>query len=244
MTIIEEINATFSASEEEKKKLGRSFRKEPFFKKEPVWEPRPDDVKKHYKELEKRLKSGNIPEEWQKIWSDIREIVRYLFLKDPAAIPQCTALKIDVTSSYYYKYFIIDVRAPKMKKYSVGRLLNGYLTRQLKKEGFKKACLRLVQERGNPWAKQMNENARAAYERELREWQEKKAYYDSVPVNEIMGGAPAPGKAPAEPTYYSSTETQYYFHLLCSRDKESRIDRGIKDAEFKETEATMRRVIR
>ena len=109
MTIIEEINATFSASEEEKKKLKRSFRKEPFFKKAPVWEPCPNDVKKHYKELEKRLKSGNIPEEWQKIWSDIREIVRYLFLKDPAAIPQCTALKIDVTSSYYYKYFILSL---------------------------------------------------------------------------------------------------------------------------------------
>ena len=244
MTIIEEINTTFSASEEEKKKLQRSFRKEPFFKKEPVWEPRPDDAKKHYKELEKRLKSGNIPEEWQKIWNDIREIVRYEFLKDPCDIPRSIARKLKVSYSYYSKYFIFDISHPKMKKYSVGRLLNGYLTRQLKKEGFKKACLRLVQERGNPWANQMNENAQAAYERELREWQAKKAYYDSAPVNEIWGGAPNPGKAPASPTYYSSTETSYYFHVLCSLDRKGNIDRGIKDAEFKENEATTRRVIR
>jgi len=244
MTIFEEINAACSASGEDIQKLRRSLRKEPLWAKEPVWETSPDNVKKHYKELKKRLKKGDVPEEWKKIWSELREIVRYEFLKDPCAVPRSIARKLNVSNSYYSKYFIFDIRNPKLKKYSAGRLLNGYLTRQLRKEGFKKACLRLVHERGNPWAKQMNENARAAYERDLREWQAKKAHYDSAPVNEILGGAPSPGKAPEEPTYYASTETQYYFHLLCSRDKESRIDRGIKDAEFKETEATLRRVIR
>ncbi len=244
MTIREEIEYAKTGGGEYLSKLKKDFRKAPTWSKSPAWEPTTDNPKMHYKELEKRIKKGDIPEEWQKIWAEMREVVRYLYFQDPYSIPSCAYMKLNVTSSYYYKYFIIDSGNPKMKKYSVGRLLNGYLTRQLKKEGFKKACLRLVHERGNPFAKQMNENVRAAYERELSEWQAKKAYYDSAPVNEILGGAPHPGKAPSEPTYYSATETQYYFHLLCSWDKGSSIDRGIKDAEFKETEATSLRVIR
>ena len=66
MTIFEEITAALSASGEDMQKLKRSFRKEPSWAKTPLWEPAPDDVKKHYKEAEKRLKKGDIPEEWQK----------------------------------------------------------------------------------------------------------------------------------------------------------------------------------
>lgn len=243
MTITEEIFAARSASEQDLKKLKNSFRKEPAWSKTPVWSPPVTDAKQAYKELEKRLKKGDVPEEWQNIWESLRNMIRYHFLRDPFSVPGNISLRLDVTSSYYYKYFIVDASNPKAKKFSPGRLLNGYLTRQLKNEGFKRACLRLVHVRGNPWAKQMNENVQLAHERELREWQEKKAYYDSSPVNEILGGAPNPGKAPSAPTYYSETETRYYFQISCSVEKDKRLDFIIKDTEFKETEATSCSVI-
>jgi hypothetical protein len=244
MSILKEINAARSASEQDLRKIKSTFRKEPTWTKTPVWGAPASDVKKTYKELEKRLKKGDIPEEWQNIWNEVRKQVLYHFLKDPASIPESVSIRLDVTSSYYYKYFIIDGSNPKAKNFSVGRLLNGYLTRQLKSEGFKRACLRLVHIRANPWARQMNENAKLAYERDLSEWQQKKAIYDSTPVNEIMGGVPSPGKAPSEPTYYSESETRYYFQLSCSTFNDKSLDFIIKDTEFKETEATGRRVLR
>ena len=244
MTIFEEIVAACAADEQEKKKIENSFKKEPPFKRNVGLEPHIENVKAYYKDLARRLRKGDVPEEWQRIWGEIREIVRYNYLKDLSSVPNRVALHLNVTYSYYSKYFLFDINKPKMKRFSTGRLLNGYLTRQLKKEGFKTACVRLVHARGNPWAKQMNANIQANYERELGDWQAKKANYDSFKPDGIAADPAHPGKAPSAPTFYSASETQYYFHVLCSPVKDKSLKYGISDAELKETDATMRRVIR
>ena len=128
MTIFEEIVNACAADKQAKKKIENSFKKEPKFRREVRWEPRVENVKACYKDLARRLKKGDVPEEWQAIWGEIREIVRYHYMKDLSAVPEHIALHLDVTYSYYSKYFIFDINKPKMKRFSTGRLLNGYLT--------------------------------------------------------------------------------------------------------------------
>ena len=241
MTIREEIERAKNEGGEYLLQLKQEFRKAPTWSKSIQFEPDPDNPKQYYKELEKRIKKGDIPATWQKIWAEMRQMVRYLYLQDPYSIPSNVSFRMDVISSYYYEHFIIDA---KMKKFSTGRLLNGYLTRQLKSEGFKTACLRLVHIRGNPWAKQMNATLQSNYERNLGDWQAKKAEYDSFRPNGIMDGPSNPGRAPSAPTFYSTQESQYYLQLVCAIDKDRRLKNLIKDAETKEKEATERSVIR
>ena len=242
MTLVEEIKAARAAEAEAKKSVKKSFEM-PTFNAEWQKDP-PIDYKERYKQLETDFKKGIVPDEWVEIYDKLRALIKERFVAGG-----CTRLaeQVVVSHSFYRKYFYFYSSFDKRGMYSPGRFLNGYLTRRLKAEGFKTACIRLRHEVGNPWADSMNANLDAQYKRDLAEWQEKKLRYDNYANSPdyTLGGVANPGAAPTAPTHYSRTESISYFIISCAMGVDRRMKKyPISVAEHEEQRATGRRVIK
>ncbi len=242
MTLVEEIKAARAAEAGVTKSVKEHF-KMPTFNAEWQKDP-PADHKERYKKLEADFKKGIVPDEWVEIYDKLRALIRERFVAEG-----CTSLAEQVVVSYpfYKKYFYFYSSFDKRGMYSPGRFLNGYLTRRLKAEGFKTACIRLRYEVGNPWADSMNANLDAQYKRDLADWQEKKLRYDNYAGSPdyTLGGVSSPGAAPTAPTHYSKTESISYFIINCAIEVDRRMKKySIPAAEHAEQRDTGRRVIK
>ena len=179
-----------------------------------------------YGTIKRLIKSGNVPKEWDELYDGIHAMIE----KDFASNPYKTFFSKEIEVPYrvgnnYYK-------DGKDAAYSPAILLNEYLSKRLKSEGYDHACIRLIYipSQGSMWAKQINAMRQSAYNAELAEWQSNKYRYDTQEVNEILGSVPNPGKAPTAPTMMSTsyTSSKYVFMVQCSKGKSRRAKKSEK----------------
>ena len=201
----------------------------------------PDDYRRLYKRLARDFRRGVVPAEWEEIYEKLRAVI-YDGLSDGSTN---YTERVAVTYEFFRKYFYdIHPKRGTPGFYAPGRFLNGYLTRRLRSEGFRRACIRLVRELGNPWADSMNASLDASYKRELADWNARKQRYN-IAYAESNFDVPKPGAAPKAPTHYSKTESISYFYVSCGYKRGDWFARSaIKNAEYHENEWTGRAPIR
>ena len=157
-----------------------------------------------YQTLKKQIKKGYAPKEWDAIYELLSKRVKESFEK----MPENTFFYEEIEATYsgvshYYNGSWTGKRA-----YSPAILLNDYLSKRLKSEGYKHACMRLIFLPGNQpsemdkWvSKWVADQKQREYEIAYKDWQEKKLRYDNYRGDAITGYTPPqnPGKAPVAP---------------------------------------------
>ena len=102
-----------------------------------------EQIKQNYKNLKQDIKEYDIPQEWQILYDAYMRMLKES-LKDVQ--DKCFELEYKVEKSFYKEYFYgKDVFDGKAEKYSPGKLLNKYLAKNFKQEGYKNAKFKLTQ---------------------------------------------------------------------------------------------------
>ena len=179
--------------------------------------------------LKSQIKAGNIPKEWNELYDGISKMIKTEFTKNPNKMYFYKELNVQ------YGYGLNYYKSGKQAPYSHAILLNDYLTKRLKSEGFHHASIRLIYipAKGNRWAKEINATRQSQYNIEYADWQRRKIAYDVYTPDAIADGPSSPGKAPTPPDMESTAyvESKYVIMVQCSR---------IKDKAAKKTEKNIR----
>lgn len=102
-----------------------------------------EQIKQNYKNLKKAIKENEIPQEWEILYDAYMRM-----LKDGLKDIQDKKFELEykVEKTFYKEYFYEeDVYDGKAKKYSPGKILNKYLAKTFKQEGYKNAKFKLTQ---------------------------------------------------------------------------------------------------
>ena len=217
-TLVEEILAAQKEQQDSEKAVSPAFER-PIYDAEYQVRP-PSDASERYKKLAADFRQGIVPDEWVKIYEQLREVILHGFAGGGTYYED----KVEVSNNFYDKYFYYLNSC----YFSPGRFLNGYLTRRLRAEGFKIATIRLSQTPGNSYADSMNANLEAQYKRELADWNERSIRYSNslASPDSVLGSVSNPGAAPKTPLYYTNSKTVSYFYIACTIGKKhSKSDR-------------------
>ena len=179
--------------------------------------PNLPEIQWSHSALKQQVKSGRIPKEWDELYDGICKMVKTDFSKNPNKM--YFYKELDVRYGYGLNYYKDGKNAP----YSHAILLNDYLSKRLKSEGFYHACIRLIfiPAKGNRWAKEINAMRQSQYNIEYADWQRRKIAYDVYTPDAIADGPSSPGKAPTPPQMDSTeyVESKYVIIVQCSRIK-------------------------
>lgn len=171
-----------------------------------------------YRQLRRQVKAGNVPKEWDELYDGLLQMIKDELAQNPGQALFYKELKVPYTVGTAY-YNDRKNEAP----YSPAILLNDYLTRRLKREGYKHACMRLVfnPSQGSMWAKQINAMRESEYKAQYAEWQERKIRYDNRDLSDYDYTVASPGKAPTAPTTSESeyVPSSYVIVISCSTKK-------------------------
>lgn len=171
-----------------------------------------------YSTLTAMVKSNSVPKAWNDLYDGILKMIKEDFKKNPNKT--FFSKEMQIPWSIGRGYYKDGKEAP----YSPAIVLNDYLTKRLKKEGYKHASIRIIYipSKGSRWAQGINAMRQREYEAAYTDWQIQKYRYDTQERNEILGGISSPGKAPEAPTMVSSyVESRYVIMVQCSKIKSS-----------------------
>ena len=99
-------------------------------------------AKKKYKQLKYDLKQNDIPQEWEMLYDAYMRMLDDS-LKDIE--DKCFEIEYQVEKTFYKEYFYgKDDLDGKAQKYSTGKLLNKYLAKTFKQQGYKNAKFKLT----------------------------------------------------------------------------------------------------
>lgn len=102
-----------------------------------------EQIKQNYKTLKQAIKENEIPQEWEILYDAYMRM-----LKESLANVEDKyfELEYNVEKTFYKQYFYEkDVYDGKATKYSPGKILNKYLAKTFKQEGYKNAKFKLTQ---------------------------------------------------------------------------------------------------
>lgn len=102
-----------------------------------------EQIKQNYKKLKQKIKENEIPQEWEILYDAYMRMLKDN-LKDIK--DKKFELEYKVEKTFYKEYFYEqDVYGGKAIKYSTGKLLNKYLAKTFKQEGYKNSKFKLTQ---------------------------------------------------------------------------------------------------
>ena len=102
-----------------------------------------EQIKQNYKKLKQEIKENEIPQEWEILYDAYMRMLKDN-LKDIK--DKKFELEYKVEKTFYKEYFYEqDVYGGKAIKYSTGKLLNKYLAKTFKQEGYKNSKFKLTQ---------------------------------------------------------------------------------------------------
>ena len=217
-----------------------------------------------YQTLKKQIKNGHAPKEWDALYELISKRVKESLEKSP----QNTFYYEEIETSYnvYSNYY--NGSWTGRSAYFHAILLNDYLSKRLKSEGYEHACIRLILIPGNQsstmdkWvSKWVADQKQREYESAYKDWQEKKIRYDNYQPDAITGYTPPvnPGRPPvapngdcvgfglAKPVYIASTNNnkapekipdRYVYIVQCSKVKSKDVKRSEKQIMIKQRSKT------
>ncbi|MBR2970980.1 MAG: hypothetical protein IKC48_04205 [Clostridia bacterium] len=171
-----------------------------------------------YKQLRRQVKAGNVPKEWNDLYDGLLQMIKDEFAQNPGQSIFYKELEVpySVGTAYYNDR---KNEAP----YSPAILLNDYLTKRLKSEGYKHACMRLIfnPSQGSMWAKEINAMNERAYQAQYAEWQERKIRYDNRDLSDYDYTVASPGKAPTRTFAGESpyVPSKYVIVISCATKK-------------------------
>ena len=172
-----------------------------------------------FRKIKKRVNNNDVPKEWDELYENIIYIINEHF-KDSGNT--YFYKEMDVPYEVYKAYYKDNKDAPN----SPAILLNEYLSKKLRKEGYKHSFIRMIYipSEGSMWAKEINTIRQHQYELNYKEWQAKKLYYDVSENNEILGSKASVGKAPTAPTLESSyVPSRYIIVVQCAKEKSKKV---------------------